>query len=43
MSDIKCACEKCVCTVSEERAYCSDSCKDGSCSEKGCGHKGCDC
>jgi hypothetical protein len=50
MSQVKCACESCICQVNTDQAiernghyYCSDACAEGHPSGKGCGNQGCEC
>ena len=50
VTQMKCACESCLCVVAMEQAlvkdgkpYCSDACANGHVDGKGCGHSGCDC
>jgi hypothetical protein len=50
VSQMKCACESCLCIVSLEKAvakegkyYCSEACASGHPDGKGCGHSGCEC
>ncbi len=50
VTQLKCACEPCVCIVSTDTAveqdgkyYCSDACADNHSNGEKCGHKGCDC
>lgn len=51
VTQMKCACESCLCIVStdsaiekEEKFYCSDACANGHPDGHGdCGHKGCNC
>ncbi|MGL5081962.1 MAG: metallothionein [Microcoleaceae cyanobacterium] len=50
-TQLKCACQPCLCIVSLEQAiqkdgqyYCSDACASGHVDgSKGCGHTGCNC
>ena len=50
VTQMKCACEACLCVVSLEQAvqkegkyYCSDACANGHENGSGCGHEGCGC
>ncbi|MBW4442578.1 MAG: metallothionein [Plectolyngbya sp. WJT66-NPBG17] len=51
VTQMKCACEACLCVVSmesavqkDEKFYCSDACANGHPEGHGdCGHKGCNC
>ncbi len=51
VTQMKCACEQCLCVVDTSSAveksgkyYCSQACADGHQNgEKGCGHTGCGC
>ncbi|NMG57555.1 metallothionein [Geitlerinema sp. P-1104] len=50
VTQMKCACDSCLCIVSLESAvmkddkpYCSQACADGHPDGAGCGHKGCTC
>ncbi|HAG82666.1 MAG TPA: metallothionein [Cyanobacteria bacterium UBA11162] len=50
VTDMKCACESCLCIVSTDSAvqkegkyYCSQACADSHPDGQGCGHKGCEC
>lgn len=51
VTQMKCACESCLCIVStdsavekDEKFYCSDACANGHPDGRGdCGHKGCNC
>ena len=51
VTQMKCACESCLCIVdvskaiqSEGKHYCSEGCANGHTDNaKGCGHAGCDC
>ncbi|ERT05566.1 prokaryotic metallothionein family protein [Lyngbya aestuarii BL J] len=50
VTQMKCACESCLCVVSLENAikkdgkpYCSEACANGHPSGSGCGHTGCTC
>ncbi|MGF1494285.1 MAG: metallothionein [Microcoleaceae cyanobacterium] len=51
VTQMKCACEPCLCIVSIEKAvqkdgkyYCSEVCADGHADgSEGCGHAGCNC
>lgn len=50
VTQMKCACEPCLCIVSLENAvkkddknYCSEACAEGHKTMKGCGHGGCGC
>lgn len=51
VTQMKCACDSCLCVVSIEGAihqkdgklYCSQPCADGHPEGKGCGHTGCEC
>ncbi|GAP98245.1 metallothionein [Leptolyngbya sp. NIES-2104] len=51
VTQMKCACESCLCIVStdgavqkDEKFYCSDACANGHPDGHGdCGHKGCNC
>jgi hypothetical protein len=50
VTEMKCACEPCLCVVSTDKAvekdgkyYCSDACANAHPDGQGCGHKGCGC
>ncbi len=50
VTEIKCACESCVCVVSTNEAvekdgksYCGEACANGHTEGKGCSHQGCSC
>ncbi|MDJ0697965.1 MAG: metallothionein [Mastigocoleus sp. MO_167.B18] len=50
VTQMKCACESCLCIVSlsdavikDSKAYCSQDCANGHPTGQGCGHKGCGC
>jgi hypothetical protein len=50
VTQMKCACEPCLCVVSLEQAvqkdgkyYCSEACANGHQSGEDCGHRGCGC
>ena len=50
VTQMKCACESCLCIMSLESAinkdgkyYCCDACASGHTTGSGCGHKGCEC
>ncbi len=50
VTQMKCACESCLCIVDTSKAiqkddqyYCSDACANGHPSGNGCGHAGCTC
>ena len=50
VTQMKCACESCLCIVSPTDAvqkdgqyYCGDACADGHPAGQGCGHTGCQC
>ncbi len=50
VTQMKCACEQCLCIVAPESAvekdgkyYCSDACANGHPNGAGCGHSGCGC
>ncbi|MEB3280327.1 MAG: metallothionein [Lyngbya sp.] len=50
VTQMKCACESCLCVVSLEKAikkdgkpYCSEACANGHPKGSGCGHTGCTC
>ncbi|MFH7243760.1 MAG: metallothionein [Spirulina sp.] len=50
VTQMKCACESCLCIVDTSKAlekdghyYCSEACANGHTSGDGCGHKGCGC
>jgi metallothionein len=50
VTQMKCACDACVCVVAIEDAikkdgknYCSDACASGHPNGENCGHQGCDC
>ncbi len=50
VTQMKCACESCLCIVDISKAvekdshyYCSDACANGHANEAGCGHTGCTC
>jgi metallothionein len=50
VTQMKCACESCLCIVSIESAitkdgkyYCSEACAEGHKTMQGCGHNGCGC
>lgn len=50
VTQMKCACESCLCVVSlsdavmqDEKAYCSTACANGHPDGTGCGHSGCGC
>jgi hypothetical protein len=50
VTQMKCACESCLCVVSIEdaiqkngKSYCSQECAEGHPEGKGCGHSSCGC
>jgi len=50
VTQMKCACESCLCIVSTDSAvqkdnkyYCSEACANGHEAGAGCGHEGCTC
>ena len=50
VTQMKCACESCLCVFSvteavlkEGKNYCSDACANGHPDGTGCGHTGCGC
>lgn len=50
VTQMKCACESCLCIVSlssalmkNDKAYCGAACADGHPAGQGCGHTGCGC
>ncbi|MEO1208951.1 MAG: metallothionein [Cyanobacteria bacterium J06638_20] len=50
VTQMKCACEPCLCIVDPKQAvqkdgkyYCSEACANGHESGSGCGHTGCGC
>jgi hypothetical protein len=50
VTQMKCACESCLCIVDinsaiqkDEHYYCSDACANGHPNGTGCGHAGCGC
>ncbi|WP_094676855.1 metallothionein [Hydrocoleum sp. CS-953] len=50
VTQMKCACESCLCIVSIESAvkkngqnYCSEACANNHPDGAGCGHEGCEC
>ncbi len=50
VTQMKCACESCLCIVSlsdaiqkDNKAYCSEACANGHSAGQGCGHTGCNC
>jgi hypothetical protein len=50
VTQMKCACEACLCVVSLDEAllkdgkyYCSEACSSGHQDGSGCGHDGCEC
>lgn len=50
VTQMKCACESCLCIVDLARAimkegkpYCSEACASGHSTGQGCGHTGCTC
>ncbi|NJL48034.1 MAG: metallothionein [Leptolyngbyaceae cyanobacterium SM2_5_2] len=50
VTQMKCACESCLCVVDTSTAiqkddhyYCSDACANGHPDGAGCGHTGCGC
>ncbi len=50
VTQMKCACENCLCVVSledaiqkDDKAFCSEACADGHPNGSGCGHTGCGC
>ncbi|MEB3181919.1 MAG: metallothionein [Nostocaceae cyanobacterium] len=50
VTQMKCACESCLCIVSledaikkEDKYYCSEACANGHTDGAGCGHSGCGC
>lgn len=50
VTQMKCACEGCLCVVSigdaiqkDGKSYCSQECADGHTAGTGCGHSGCEC
>ncbi|MDB9525524.1 metallothionein [Oscillatoria sp. CS-180] len=50
VTQMKCACEDCLCIVDtsqavekDDRYYCSEACASGHMEGSGCGHKGCTC
>jgi metallothionein len=50
VTQMKCACESCLCIVSlaaavlkDKQNYCSEACANGHPNGTGCGHTGCNC
>ena len=50
VTQMKCACESCLCVVSlseavmkDDKAYCGDACSNNHPGGQGCGHTGCTC
>jgi metallothionein len=50
VTQMKCACNSCLCIVSltdavmkDNQAYCSENCANGHPNGEGCGHGGCGC
>ncbi|AFY66116.1 metallothionein [Geitlerinema sp. PCC 7407] len=50
VTQMKCACESCLCVVNlsdavhkDEKYYCCEACANGHQSGDGCGHSGCGC
>lgn len=50
VTQMKCACESCLCVVNlsdaimkDGQPYCSDACANGHQDGAGCGHSGCGC
>lgn len=50
VTQMKCACEACLCVVAVEdaikkngKSYCSEECAEGHPQGEGCGHSGCEC
>lgn len=50
ITQLKCACDSCLCIVDTTKAiesdgqyYCSEACAKGHPNGDGCGHKGCNC
>ncbi len=50
VTQMKCACDPCLCVVSTDEAvikdskyYCSNACANGHLNGAGCGHTGCEC
>ncbi|MBW4647467.1 MAG: metallothionein [Kastovskya adunca ATA6-11-RM4] len=50
VTEMKCACESCLCVVStndavqkDNKNYCSEACANGHTDGSGCGHTGCEC
>ena len=50
VTQMKCACESCLCIVSlssavmkDDKPYCGEACANGHQDGKGCGHTGCGC
>jgi metallothionein len=50
VTQMKCACESCLCVVSladavmkDDKAYCGEACANGHPAGQGCGHTGCGC
>jgi len=50
VTQMKCACESCLCIVDlstalqkDNKYYCSEACANGHTSGQGCGHTGCGC
>lgn len=50
VTQMKCACQSCLCIVSledaikkEDKYYCSEACANGHTDGSGCGHSGCGC
>ncbi|MGB3517813.1 MAG: metallothionein [Elainellaceae cyanobacterium] len=50
VTQMKCACESCLCVVDlssaiqkDGKPYCSEACANGHPSGSGCGHTGCEC
>ncbi|WP_460200518.1 metallothionein [Scytonema sp. NUACC21] len=50
VTQMKCACDSCLCIISipdavnkDGKYYCSEACAEGHTKTKGCGHSGCGC
>lgn len=50
VTQMKCACEGCLCIVSlsdallkDDKYFCSEACSSGHANGSGCGHTGCEC
>ncbi len=50
VTQMKCACESCLCIVSlssavmkDDKPYCGEACANGHPGGQGCGHTGCGC